>query len=487
MTSSKERIKSFLLVALVLSSVVLTQINLFDGLNISEGISEAREFQSTKLSAYINPQSYFVSFGGLSYTKVYDDRMQDQLWTEIRPFILSSLLNYESIDEITKADFVKAFADRSLMVRMPLDLTASRFYSVFSDEGLSDDVAEIEPYEYLLREGSVRSLYVFDKNHDKYYLLRHKSAIHDIKALIDAVKSEAPIEYRKISDRFSLDSTVGENFNKLNYELIPYEYDFIIGSLNVENEVRLDEINFSSDISSISSAVFGESMDFVKRLKDVNDSIILMYGYGEKSLTVSHDGLISYRKKFDPNLANTANFKEAFSLSSGFIENFGIIPDGLFLAYYEEIKSENTFIFYYSYKLNSYVVGEVASRQYPIKVVVKENQVVSVDKNVKLFTGEMSMNRFSNVDRLMTVDQCIVINDVEVSVYYLQDNNRLEAQPDKNAYYFEIRSDITSLELRYLETLDDNVRYMVPMWQVIISGRTYLFNAYDGKLLGTYR
>lgn len=482
----KERIKTVLLIALVFSSLFLTQVNLFDGLIMSEGATEEIEVNSTKLSMYINPQSYFVSFGGLSYTKVYDLKMQDNLWTEIRPFILSSFLNNESIEEINREDYVKAFSDRSLLVRMPVDLSVSQFYSIFSDKVLSDQITDITPREYLLREGNVRSLYVFDAVNSKYYLIKHKTMQHDVGALIDAVKNTEIVDYRKLSDRFSLSSTVDALYDTLNYELIPYQYDFIVSGIKVQNEVRMEDAYFNQDVSSISGSVFGNRLDFVKKLKDVNDSVVLMYGYGDKSLTVSKIGNIAYRQKFDPQSSKLLNFKDAFSLAAGKLENFGFMPEGIFLASYEYDKVTKTYTFNFNYKLNSLSIAELDQRVDPIRIKVQENQVVAIDKNIKSFAGEYTPADFINSSRMFTIDDCITSNIVELNVYYLQDNNIQDNTLEKYKYYYAIVSEIKSIELKYFEESDQSEQYMIPVWEVKIGNRVYIFNAYDGKLIKTY-
>lgn len=482
----KERMKTVLLITLVLSSLFLTQVNLFDGLLISEGVTEEIEVHSTKLSMYINPQSYFVSFGGLSYTKVYDLKMQDNLWSEIRPFILSSFLNYESIEEIDREDYIKAFSDRSLLVRMPVDLSVSQFYSIFSDKVLSDGVADITPREFLLREGNVRSLYVFDALSSKYYLMKHKTMQHDVGALIDAVRNIEIVDYRKLSDRFSLSSTLEGEDDKLNYELIPYQYDFIVSGIKVQNEVRMDDTYFNQDVSSISGAVFGNRLDFVKKLKDVNDSIVLMYGYGDKSLTVSRTGNIAYRQKFNPQNSKSLTFKEAFSIAAGKLENFGLMPEGIYLSNYEYDQSSKTYTFNFNYKLNSLSIAELDQSLDPIKIKVKENQVIAVDKNIKSFAGEYTPEKFMNSGRMFTIDECITNNIVEINVYYLQDSGIQDSTLEKYKYYYKIVSEIKSIDLKYFEESDGNDSYMIPVWEVKISNRVYLFNAYDGKLIKTY-
>lgn len=484
---NKEQLKSVLLVTLIVSSLFLTQINLFDGLIISEGISEDLEVSSKKLSAYINPQSYFVGFGGLSYTRIYDNRLQDNIWNEVRPFILSSFLNHETVEEIGRDDYIRAFSEGSLLIRMPLELSVESYYSLFSDSVLSSQIRDIYPKEYLMREGNVRSLYVFDEKHDKYYLIKHKTLHHNIGTVIETIKTDGWIEYRKISDRFSLSSTVSDEYDKRNYELIPYLYDFVVAPIAFEDEVRLDDAFFSKDVSSISSAIFGRNLNFVKRLKDINDSIILMYGYGDKSLTVTSDGRISYRNKYDPSNSRTLSFKDALALAAGRLENFGSLPNGLFLAAFEEMPETNTFIFYFNYKLNAFAIAESSVLDHPIVVEVRGNQVIALDKNVKIFAGEMVAEKYLHSERLITIDDCITNNFLEVSIYYLQDNNIYSSAQDTISYYFPIRSEIKSIDLRYIVEADGDSRYMIPAWQVVISNRTYLFNAYDGALIKTYK
>lgn len=480
----KERFKSVLLIALVISSLILTQINLFDGLMISEGSSAEVDVSSTQLSDYINPQSFFISFGGLSYARVYDFEMQDSIWSETRPFILSCFLNYDQIDEIDRETYIGAFSDRSLLIRMPLNLTISQFYSLFSDEILSDDVKDVTATEYLIREDEARTLYIYDRIKDKYYALKHKTSTHDVGALIDEVLTTDWIVYRKISDRFSLTSTVDDTYNQLNYELVPYRYDFTVDAISVDHEVHLEEEAFNDEIASISNAVFGNRLDFVKRLQDVNDSIILMYGYGDKSLTVTREGLISYRKKFNATRSNVLSFKDSFALATGRLENFGIVPEGLFLENYQQNHDTNAYTFHFNYRLNSFAIAETALDEYPITVVVRENQVISVDKNIKLYDTVDETSIYQNIENLYTIDDCITNNFLEVSVYYQQDNNIYDQKIDPIEFFFPIRSEIESVDLRYYS---ETATTMIPVWQVMINGRTYIFNAYDGLLIKTYR
>ena len=482
----KERFKTVLLILLILSSLLLTRVNLFNGL-ISEAQSEEAEVASTKLSTYINPQSYSVSFGGLSYTKVYDLDLQESIWSEVRPFILSTFVNYESVEQITEKDYTKAFTENSLLIKMPFSLSISEFYSVFSDEVLGDEIANIKPREYLIREGNVRSLYLFDEVNNKYYLLKHKTMKHDVGALIEVIKAQEPVEYRKVNDRYSLPNILDETYNTLNYVLIPVQYNSITSAIKVQNEVRTDDAFFNQDISAFTNAVFGNRLDFVKKLKDVNDSIVLMYGYGDKSLTVTQTGEIIYRRKFDAKLSDKISFVQALSFAAGKLEGFGAMPEGIYLADYKFDSETSTYTFYYNYKLNQLAVARLSSKDYPITIVVREGQVVSIDKNVKSFAGAYVLSG-TPIERLATIDDCIYNNMVELSVYYLQDKGITNPTESVFDQYYPMISEIKSIELTYIEQkTNDGLTYMQPTWQLRISDRIYLFNAYDSKLIKTYK
>lgn len=485
MVSLKERMKSVLIIGLFLTALVLMQWVMYDDLFASDIDSSDIEINSTKLSAYINPQSYFVSFGGISYTRVYDVFLQERIWSEVRPVILNSLQKYDSVETITRESYIDAFSDESMLLRMPMELTVAEFYSLFSSDVIDAPVSGITPYEYLLNGNDSKVIYIRDRKTEQYYLLKSNIQIHDIGALVKIVKQSPYIEYRKISTRFSLESTVNENFDRLNYELIPFQYNYVVPKVRFTNEILFESGELIGDVQRISGSVFGNRMDFVKRLKDANGSTILMYGYGDKVLTLSPGGEVLYHKRFDASVSSNIDFKEAFSIAAGKIENFGVYPSGIYLADYDFNNGIDTsHVFYFGYKINNYSLAETMPDTYPIRVEIRGNQVINVFKNIK---QQAELIDVEELDRLYSIDECISNNFLEVSVYYLQDNNIYDSALDNIEYYFPIRSEITKIDMRYSIEGQSGSALMVPTWQVVISGRTYLFNAYTGTLIKTYR
>ncbi|MDW7660728.1 MAG: hypothetical protein SCL54_04785 [Bacillota bacterium] len=485
MVSLRERMKSVLIIGLFLTALLLMQWVMYDDLFASDIDSSDIEINSTKLSAYINPQSYFVSFGGISYTRVYDVMLQERIWSEIRPVVLNSFKKYDSMEIITRESYIEAFSNESMLLRMPMELTVAEFYSLFSSDVVDASISKITPYEYLLNGNDSSKIYVYDRKADQYYMMSSDVQIHDIGALVKIVKQSPYIEYRKISTRFSLESTVDEKYDRLNYELIPFQYSYVVPKVRFSNEIEFLDGEMIGDIQRISGSVFGNRMDFVKRLKDANGSTILMYGYGDKVLTLSPNGEVLYHKRFDAALSSNLDFKEAFSIAAGKIENFGLYPSGIYLADYDfENGTDTTHVFYFGYRVNNYSLAETTPDSHPIRVEIRGNQVVNVYKDIK---QPIELIDVEEMDRLYSIDECISNNFLEVSVYYLQDNNIYDSALDNIEYYFPIRSEITKIDMRYSIEGQSGSALMVPTWQVVISGRTYLFNAYTGTLIKTYR
>ncbi len=481
MRLSKEKLKSILIAGLFIVALSLTQWVMYDGLFASDIDESDIDVKSTQLSKYINPQSYMVSFGGISYTRIYDTDLQEQIWNEVRPVLVDTILSYETMIEIERETYIKAFNDRGILFRMPLDLSISNFVSVFTTLAPDLEISMVTPYEFILSRRDRQGIYVYDRLNDQYLLLKAVTPIHDIDALVDLVESKPYIEYRKLSNRFSLESTVDETHNQLNYELIPFQYGKIIPSIDVQNEIFFVNDEPVGGFQEISEIVFGNRMDFVKRLKDVNGSTIFMYGYGEKILTFSPNGRITYQKRYEPNTSTELNFVEAFAIAAGRLENFGHLLDHIYLSGYEYVNESHRFKF--SYKIDDYQVESLDPLRAPIEVEVKGSQIVKISKDMKRIVERVEN---TNIDRLYSIDECIENNYLEVSVYYLQDNNIYDSALENMAYYFPIRSAISEIELRYTKVESESDR-LVPAWYVVISDRTYLFNAYTGNMIKTFR
>jgi hypothetical protein len=202
-----------------------------------------------------------------------------------------------------------------------------------------------------------------------------------------------------------------------------------------------------------------------------------MYGYGDKALTVAQNGEITMNQKYNSSMAHTVDFKQSLAIAIGSMEQFGKLPAGVQLDSVETVDEDYTkYLFTFSYKLDDTTVSEQSGG---ILVTVKGGQVTAIKKNVKQMTSRV----YTSLDQMFSIDNCITQNYLEVSLYYLQDNDIYDATLNSIQYYFPIRGAIERIEMQYYQ----QDMTMMPVWRVVISGRTYLFSAYTGELIENYR
>lgn len=482
----KEQFKSVVLIGLIITSLVLSRWVLYDGLKTNLSKSDESDLKTVSINSYINPQSYFISFGGMSYTKVYDQEIRHRIWENVQPYIYATLTNYSQVESIDEKAYVEAFSKKSILLKMPLELRLEDMERIYGQETVPEEVADLIPAEFLIVSDESSSLLLHDRQSGKYYRFTSLTKTHDIPELIGGIQSMEYIEYRKISDRFSLESTVSEDENYLNYTLIPYQYDYLVPNLEIQSEVSLGSEQFEDQIREVAKSVFGNRFDFIKRLEDINGSVIFMYGYGDKALTVTKEGKVSYHQKYDSTNSKEYDVSQALSLACGKLEQFGVLPSGVNLVKYKSDSDSGilTHTFSFTYKLGNYEVMPLNPKKADIQVVVKGNQVVSIEKNVKAYVSETLLENSLSYDKMYDIDECITSNFLEVSIYYLQDNNIYDASMNSIQYYFSIRSAISKIELNYYQS-DES--HMIPVWVIEISGRTYLFDAYTGDIVTSYR
>lgn len=482
MASVIEKLKSFLLIGLFVSALFMTQLILSEESYSNDALNTR---QTKNANAIVVPQSYFVSFGGMSYTKVHNTLLQEKIWGELRPVLVSALKEPESVKIVDKETYIKAFSKKSILLRFPFAITTKDLFSVISEESGSLSVSGMRALEFLITEDANQMVYLYDSNAEAYYGIETIYPLHDVGGLLEAVKLTQFIEYRQISERYSLNRTVDETYNQTNYELIPYAYDLVVPSFKALKTSQTLEDQEDLVRSTISKEVFGNQMDFVKQLRDVNGSLILMYGYGEKTLTFTQEGEILFKSKYDANASRALSFKDAMNLSIRTLESFGELPTGIKLVdYNRDDRGEGEYHFFFNYKIHDYLLAAFGPNRYPIEVIVRGNQVT--DLSIWLRKPNDSPD-FPNLSRMISIDECISQNMTEVSMYYFQDKNIYETDLDNPMYYFPIRSEINRIEMRYFISKLGDSEMFIPSWQVDIAGRVFLFHAYTGELIQTFR
>lgn len=478
MKAQKELIKSMMLVTLLVSAFFMSQAIFYDDAFAQSQSTGDDAVDSKIISAYMIPQSFYISFGGMSYTKVYGLDRQETIWGEVRPVLLGALSKSPSVTPIDQAAYVEAFKNESLLIKMPMAFSAKDLFSVLTNVDASHLAYDGSVREVLMLSGEPNKLYLYDGGNG-YFRLDFEVPIHDVSQVVDSVKTAEYVEYRTIADRFSLEQTVGAEYNQKNYVLVPFEYKRVVPMFQITPP------NEAQETSEIVDALFGAQMNFVKELTDVNGSKIYMYGYGERILTLAPDGTLVYKAQYQPTEATPMTFKGAVNRAIGALERFNVDAYGLYLSGVERDPDDSAlYSVYFGYHIGRYKLVDSPIKQQPIVVKVKDNQVLEFTNNIRSMN---LMPSYTGVTEMFRVDKSLEKNSLEVTTYYLQDRNIYASNEEASKYFFEIQSEIRAIDMRYYEVAFDGGVYFKPVWQVDIAGRLYLFDAYEGTLLKTFK
>lgn len=472
----KERLKSFVLITFCLLAFILTKNVLYRGSSDGGFFPLDTSLQIKSPQTYIIPQSYFVGFGGISYTRVYHPMVQEKIGSQVTSIFVDALSKDYEKKEISRLEYIQATSGESILLTFFDHLYIQDFLSLHGQKN-SKISPQIQMKEILLNSKDNHSIYFYDAHAEQYYKIYHTDDLHDVSSLVRSVAIVDNIEYRRITDRFSLAQTIAQSPDELNYQLIPYQYDRLVPYFAVETQSPYyQQKSLMND--SAAKYFFGNRMGFVKHMNDAQGSNIFMYGYGDKVLTRYSNGRLVYQERNETKAYESAHFHEALSIATEAIGHLENIPSSLFLDYYEQ--KDDTFYFYFNYKVNQYVVQYSSKDEVPLLVIVKGKQLVYLDKNIVLPKAEPF---YQGEERLKTVDECLTMNFDYIASIYHSDEGMFSEPLDNMLLFYKIRTDIHSIEMVYYVT----ETHFMPSWKIVIRNHVYYFDVYTGEILTKYK
>lgn len=465
----KERIKSIAILLLCILAIYLSFLNL--SLSASSSVVENDVQPSEDFFNYITPLSCSCAHGGVSYYKIYQKDLIDQLWEPIIETVQSFTLQSEdAMKEITMKEYFEHFSADSLLFDLPEGLMVRDFLELLGIDGIASDVLLSE----MLVLEDVGTIYLKDHQSGRYYKISfNQRETLDLESSVRRVRaSQTPlVSYRRIYDRFSLSTTVPDVYN---YQLIPYSYRTLLPEYAVEQSFDLDSDAFLNYAKIISGRIFGTRADFIKKYRDVNDSVVFMYSYYTTSLTFTKNGRVMYKRKM-PTIEERLPFRSSFGLALGFIEQTNLLDTAVILKKFERIGDDD--VFYFMPYDSTYSLFVPPWHDPILKIVVSGGTVTEMFMNHPHVTV--------NEEKLISapVDTCLVLNEEIIYDHYFKKNNILKMAQDDDYYYFLVRSQIREIEMVLYPV--DEVTWK-PSWKINIQGTNYIFDAQDSTLYYVY-
>lgn len=502
-----EKIKSVLLVSLFVVSLIFTQRLWFYfpfGGVMSIANDMDSEYIDMDITDILSPQNFVISFGGGYYTVFFSepyevwnitnpvpdgtnnsyDKKDVWIWETAKNVLEDYFKSDYQVEKITLEEWKEIKKFKSLKLNFACGIPGDILIDSIRDEDsdTSKITDEITTILIPATDGIKNNIYFGNNENNIYLELNGGFMDNRVRQLIDNIENVG-------EDKGYIDYVTLNRIATVKNDVLTPLFDEtskIIPSYNVKNEI---DISDKSGVKSQAYQFFNSSFDFVKEINEIDGTVIYMYGYGEKTLKISKNGVLDYREKIDNEKASSElDFIDSLKYAVKFVEEKGKWPinrENAYLSDYKAIEKNNKkgYRFSFNYRLKGLpvfipdiaedkgIVVEVIGRQitYYKKLVKSPPQNLNKDESsiLSVFDKDEDQNMLDVTDVLRN-NSTIIKN-----TYLIQ--NKLE---DSEIEDFKIEELIEEIGLVYYSYQDK----LIPVWEITIDDIVYYFDLYTGDL-----
>jgi len=497
-----EKAKSAILMVLFAICAYLAGQFLLDTSSISAraGSAGGNVQVSVNIEDLLNPQGYQVSFGGGLYSGHFDSGLKNSLWSSAKGLIRSAL----ETSDYTEADQViwdEAVTQRSVTIKLPFAMTMDQIL-VAAGSDVSRDLLGTAAFDVVIIPTAEPGIVLLGNRSEARFVSFSYSVgtttgavtaqitqSEDLAALLTEIEQdEKTVEYKRIEDTFSLRTILeksGQAYRE-NHIIEPIVAMPTFEKVRVQNEFSLETLSEEQE-RYYADIAFGARFDFVKRVREVDGSVVYLYGYGDRALRFGAQGRLEYQERFRGGSTSDEilSFKDSLTKAVSELRKYGEFPEGFYLRYFTETEDApgvRVKTFHFSHRHEGLTV-DLSDQEMPYTATVEitNDQVTYLMKNYKdiqrLLPTTESSNQILSLDRLIESQFDLILKD------YLTLNPEAAASKDDFGFVYQILHDITEYELVYFLSHDNNVLTYLPAWHLGIGSNHYYFDLYTGELL----
>ncbi len=459
----KESVKSFIMVSLTGLLIILIGTLWFEPVRGSELPKD-----TIKVSP-VTDVSYLIDVASVNIAD--DDQIKTffcdvgNLFSYLKPYIVSSMMNMNQAVEVSGEQYYAAQSGHSAEFILRKGISTEVFLAVSSN---SDII--FEP-----REENISAIVVNDKNQlffraeNRYYQLENNDLPSDCGAQIANLDIKDALVYNTIEKQLKIESD-RPDFERV---LLPSAVATDFNAVEVNSEV---ELKSEASLLRIADKVFASRINFVRRFFDVNGSVVMLYGYGERALKVSPDGTVIVEQKIDTHKVADANMLKDIKLAYDIVRSYGEQPQKLYLKSVLAISKEDIagYLFEFGYKINDYDVIDLNDLS-GVSVEVVGGQLASYKRHCKVFSKLLD-----NVAPLQTLPIFSIMNNQTNYDVILADyaQSHPDFINDERAFVQILRS-ISAFKMIYLDGGDR----LAPAYCLAVDENEYYFDARDFSLI----
>ncbi|SDZ13110.1 two-component system activity regulator YycH [Tindallia californiensis] len=481
---NKEKLKSLLLVFLIITSIMLTQRVWFRSplelLQTEASYFEVSEelLEETR-RAVLQPDRLVLGFGGgvnNSHHTHIDHRNLPPYWEAGKKLLAHFFTQELDVQVVPEETYFQAFSARNLEFHfgqgMPASLPAAMFGSM--DNDITQNLHSIQ--KILIPAREQQTIYLMDAE-GTYYQLTLEDMPEEIPwpDFVTMLEEKSFSSYVKYYPLF----TYVEND-----VLLPLSYEknvpriFVESTMDTGNESRLHE-----KVRSF----FDENFDFVKMIRETTGSHIYMYGYGQQEVRVSKTGRLEYTAETG-NESGT-NLNRAFNIALEFILRNEGFPEGAYLQEVTPIEENGNrgFRFAFGYHIQGFSVEQ--KRQNLSSPIIIEVFGDSVSRYRAMTRQVMGMPEVRPEGGIISPHRLIedhfnaLLEDLENRIVLEKDETGEEEErgQENTISGDELLRRIEDVVLVYWDRKDTHRRQMlIPAWRMTIDGEKYYFDAHEG-------
>ncbi len=319
-----EKFKTIILVVLFISTVLLAYLYLHGDTFTGLGKTVNDRLASTDFSTdevpspgnTISPASVSLSFGDGTFDLLCENA--SVVWNEFLPiYITFSEMKNLMIEEISEDQWNESMEFSSIVFNFAFDVSNDYFEGQgASNYGQTDYFTSISSIG--CSDAGKTAIFVRNETQDRYFRISADSEFFDLDAMLSSLRSGTTTSGQQLSGSEATHLYYPANMlmGSLSRAFLPYQTNISMKPLYMEI-ARSEETD-----RSLAETFFGKGLNFIRKITDNSGTIMYMYGYNQKSLSITPNGNIEYTDN-TTNSETQLNYNDAYKKALEFISSHG--------------------------------------------------------------------------------------------------------------------------------------------------------------------
>lgn len=488
-----EKIKSGMLAVLFTTCLILAGVLLIDfrgGASESLSARNANE-KIINYESILYPQSCYIGFGGGLYKGVFSTEIKQNLWQESRKYI-KNYVDYLEVNRIDQGTWNTVIKSKAVYFVMPFTMNIQQLQELLLDKPSSGGTDKMLFDTLIMPLNEEGHIYIGLAMSGEYYRLDGVERDAYMSSLMSQIEDEANLyDVKTIEELYAPSkalATTNQDFT-VNQAFFPVDQIDSIPFVRVNDEVSIAELS-ESELKAYASKAFNNRYDFLKRVEDIDGSIVYLYGYGDRALKIGIDGVIRYKNIYEKSSATSkVSFKEGLGIAIKELQNYGALPNGFYLSQYKETKDESGNLirsYGFNYEMENlpiFLDGDENGQVMTVDII--ENQVTGVKRKLSRYISTFSVGEIwdepMNVLAIFDLNYDVISENFARTDYVPKPGVVAGSEEDVNLA-FEMLQNIKSVNLVYYANADQSESF-IPAWHVLVGTHQYIINIYSGEIL----